>query len=49
MQYFGSRLWRDGITTICCDDKAYAETTNAMEVRRPAETLMFADTAFYTG
>lgn len=47
MTYIGSRLWRSGITTIDAWRKAYAETTNSTEVKRPAATLMFADTAFY--
>jgi prepilin-type processing-associated H-X9-DG protein len=47
MQYLGSRLWCNGITTFAAMHKAYAKTTNAVEVKRPAETLMFADTAFY--
>jgi len=47
MQYLGCRLWGNGITTFAAMHKAYAKTTNAMEVKRPAETLMFADTAFY--
>ena len=47
MQYLGSRLWSSGITTFSAMKKAYAETTNAVEVKRPGATLMFADTAFY--
>jgi prepilin-type processing-associated H-X9-DG protein/prepilin-type N-terminal cleavage/methylation domain-containing protein len=47
MQYLGSRLWGDGITTFAAMIKAYAKTTNVMEVKRTAETLMFADTAFW--
>jgi prepilin-type processing-associated H-X9-DG protein/prepilin-type N-terminal cleavage/methylation domain-containing protein len=46
MQYLGSRLWGNGITTFAAMIKAYAKTTNAVEVKRTAETLMFADTAF---
>jgi len=46
MQYLGCRLWGNGITTFAAMHKAYAKTTNAVEVKRPAETLMFADTAF---
>jgi prepilin-type N-terminal cleavage/methylation domain-containing protein/prepilin-type processing-associated H-X9-DG protein len=48
MQYLGSRLWGNGITTFAAMIKAYAKTTNAVEVKRPGETLMFSDTAFYT-
>lgn len=47
MQYLGCRLWGNGITTFAAMIKAYARTTNAVEVKRTAETLMFADTAFY--
>jgi prepilin-type processing-associated H-X9-DG protein/prepilin-type N-terminal cleavage/methylation domain-containing protein len=47
MQYLGSRRWQGGITTINAWKKSYSATTNAMEVKRPAETLIFADTAFY--
>jgi prepilin-type processing-associated H-X9-DG protein/prepilin-type N-terminal cleavage/methylation domain-containing protein len=47
MQYLGSRLWQGGITTMSAWIKAYSTTANAMEVKRPAETLMFADTAFW--
>ncbi len=47
MQYLGSRLWQGGIITASAWKKAYAETTNATEVKKPAATLMFADTAFY--
>jgi len=47
MQYLGSRLWCSGITTFAAMIKAYARTTNVVEVKRTAETLMFADTAFY--
>jgi prepilin-type processing-associated H-X9-DG protein len=47
MTYIGSRLWRSGITTFAAMKDAYAETTNVVEVRRPAKTLMFADTAYY--
>jgi prepilin-type processing-associated H-X9-DG protein len=47
MQYLGSRLWCSGITTYAAMIKAYARTTNAVEVKRTAETLMFADTAFF--
>jgi prepilin-type processing-associated H-X9-DG protein/prepilin-type N-terminal cleavage/methylation domain-containing protein len=46
MQYLGSRLWGNGITTFAAMINAYAKTTNAVEVKRTAETLMFADTAF---
>jgi prepilin-type processing-associated H-X9-DG protein/prepilin-type N-terminal cleavage/methylation domain-containing protein len=47
MQYLGSRLWCSGITTYTALENSYAKTTNAGEVRRSAETLMFADTAFW--
>ena len=47
MQYLGSRLWGNGITTFAAMINAYAKTTNAVEVKRTAETLMFADTAFW--
>jgi len=47
MQYLGSRLWQNGISTMSAWIKAYSTTVNAMEVKRTAETLMFADTAFY--
>ncbi|MBN2020624.1 MAG: prepilin-type N-terminal cleavage/methylation domain-containing protein [Sedimentisphaerales bacterium] len=47
MQYLGSRLWRNGLTTLSIWRKAHAETTNVAEVKMPFETLMFADTAFY--
>jgi prepilin-type processing-associated H-X9-DG protein len=47
MQYLGSRLWCSGITTFAAMIKAYAKTTNVVEVKRSAETLMFADTAFW--
>jgi prepilin-type N-terminal cleavage/methylation domain-containing protein/prepilin-type processing-associated H-X9-DG protein len=46
MQYLGSRLWCSGITTYAAMQKAYAKTTNAMEVKKTAETMMFCDTAF---
>ena len=47
MQYLGSRLWCSGITTYTALKNSYAKTTNAGEVKRSAETLMFADTAFW--
>ncbi len=47
MNFLGSRLWCSGITTYAAMIKAYVKTTNAMEVKRTAETLMFADTAFF--
>jgi prepilin-type processing-associated H-X9-DG protein len=47
MQYLGSRLWQSGITTMSAQRKAYSTTTNAMGVKRPAETLMFVDSALY--
>ena len=46
MQDLGSRLWCSGITTYIALENSYAKTTNVGEVKRPAETLMFADTAF---
>jgi prepilin-type N-terminal cleavage/methylation domain-containing protein/prepilin-type processing-associated H-X9-DG protein len=46
MTYIGSRQWQSGIQTMSEWEKAYAETTKVVEVRRPAMTLMFADTAF---
>lgn len=46
MTYLGSRQWRAGIQTMSEWKKAYAETTNVVEVRRPDMTLMFCDTAF---
>jgi prepilin-type processing-associated H-X9-DG protein len=47
MQYLGSRLWGGGISTMSAWIKAYSTTANAVEVKKPAETLMFADTAFW--
>ncbi|MFH1371263.1 MAG: type II secretion system protein [Planctomycetota bacterium] len=47
MTYLGNRLWCSGITTFAAMIDAYAKTTNEVEVRRPAVTLMFCDTAFY--
>jgi prepilin-type N-terminal cleavage/methylation domain-containing protein len=46
MQYIGSRLWQSSITTKSAWKKAYSASANAMEVKRPAETLMFTDAAF---
>ncbi len=45
MTYLGSRLWQGGIISMSAYKAAYAETTRMEEVRRPSETLMFADTA----
>jgi len=45
MAYLGSRLWQAGYSYS--DKQAYGKTTSMSEVARPAETLMFADTAFY--
>jgi prepilin-type processing-associated H-X9-DG protein len=47
MAYLGNRLWCSGITTFAAMIDASGRTTNAVEVRRPAMTLMFCDTAFY--
>ncbi len=47
MTYLGSRLWQGGIVTMEAWKKAYAKTSRNSEVAKPAETLMFADTAFY--
>ncbi len=46
MQYLGSRLFNGGITTASAWKKAFSTTANAMEVKRPVQTLMFADAAF---
>ena len=40
MTYIGSRIWSDGYSKW-----AYEETAKDFEVRRPVQTLMFADTA----
>ena len=38
--YVGSRIWESGYTTTNC-----AESTRLIEIKRPQETLLFADTA----
>jgi len=45
MTYIGSRIWQSGLDTPDAFKAAYARTTRATEVAKPAETLMFADTA----
>jgi len=45
MTYIGSRMWQSGLDSPEAFRAAYARTTRATEVARPAETLMFADTA----
>ena len=40
MTYIGSRIWSDGYSR-----RGYEETAKDFEVRRPVQTLMFADTA----
>ncbi len=45
MLYIGSRLWQSGLNDPRTWRKAYARTTCTTEVRTPAATLMFADTA----
>ncbi len=41
--YIGSKLTRKAITV----KQKYAETATLVSIKKPAETLMFADTAFY--
>jgi prepilin-type processing-associated H-X9-DG protein/prepilin-type N-terminal cleavage/methylation domain-containing protein len=43
MMYIGSKLSCPSMPTI----RKYAETARLIEIRKPAATLMFADTAFY--
>lgn len=45
LTYLGSRLWQSGISTLAEWKKAHAMTTHSTEVRKPSETLMFADAA----
>ena len=45
MTYIGSRLWQTGITTEQDWLNAYAKTTRLDEIKMPAQTLMFSDTA----
>lgn len=47
MAYLGSRLWRPNSDNSPDGWKRpYAETTHILEVKKPGETLMFADTAY---
>jgi len=45
MTYIGSRLWQSGLKTERDWLNAYAKTTRMEEIRSPALTLMFSDTA----
>ena len=45
MTYIGSRTWEGGVSGPASFRESYARTTRMTEVRRPGETLMFADTA----
>ncbi len=45
MTYIGSRLWKSGLKTEKDWIDAYAGTTCLGEIRKPAKTLMFSDTA----
>ena len=45
MTYIGSRLWQSGLKTEKDWIDAYAKTTRPEEIRKPAQTLMFSDTA----
>lgn len=45
MAYIGSRMWQSGLDSPEAFKAAYARTTRTTEVARPAQTLMFADTA----
>jgi prepilin-type processing-associated H-X9-DG protein len=45
MMYLGSRLWEPSADVASAGRRAYTHTTAVTEVRNPAQTLMFADTA----
>jgi prepilin-type N-terminal cleavage/methylation domain-containing protein/prepilin-type processing-associated H-X9-DG protein len=45
MTYIGSRLWQSGLKTKRDWLDAYARTTRAGEIKVPAKTLVFSDTA----
>jgi prepilin-type N-terminal cleavage/methylation domain-containing protein/prepilin-type processing-associated H-X9-DG protein len=45
MTYIGSRLWQSGLKTEQDWIDAYTKTTRLEEIRKPAQTLMFSDTA----
>ncbi|MBN1972609.1 MAG: prepilin-type N-terminal cleavage/methylation domain-containing protein [Sedimentisphaerales bacterium] len=45
MTYIGSRLWQTGLITERDWLNAYAKTTRIEEIRMPAQTLVFSDTA----
>ncbi len=45
MTYIGSRMWQGGLDSAEAFKAAYARTTRTTEVGRPAQTVMFADTA----
>ncbi len=45
MTYIGSRLWHKRTNDIQAGKNAYTSTTRITEVVKPADTLMFADTA----
>ncbi len=49
MRYLGSRLGEAGMDTLEAFQQAYTRTANVNEIRTPAQTLMFADTAMATG
>lgn len=44
MTYIGSRMWSDNTYT----NTTYETTARDCEIRQPAQTIMFADTAFYS-
>ena len=45
MTYIGSRLWQKGLKSERDWLNAYAKTTQAGEIKSPAKTLVFSDTA----
>lgn len=45
MTYIGSRLWQAGLSSERDWIDAYARTSRIEEIRKPAQTLMFSDTA----
>ena len=45
MTYIGSRLWQSGLKSERDWLDAYAKTTRIEEIRMPAQSLMFSDTA----
>jgi prepilin-type processing-associated H-X9-DG protein len=45
MTYVGSNLWRADFSSLDAWKRAYSETANIAEIKKPNQTLMFADTA----